>query len=521
MAMADTSHEVTIGEMADMVGYLDLGVGRAEPGLVGVGDVVAAGMLRAPEIAHSAPRARRIRVLKLILVGSDLAAVILAMALSSSFHKMLPEEAINAPARQLAVSVVSLPLWVFFLVHYRLYNARYISSRLFEFRRIVHASGATVMATAAVAFMLKIYVPRSWLVMTFALAVLCLTASRDVVRRRLDSVRRGGRLQRAVVVVGASREGRAIAQMLTEAPCPRHRVAGFIDDDLPPGAVVDGIPVLGRVAQTAMLLRERGIGNALISTPSLGIQASSQLAFELTAADVHVELCTGLQDIAPERLTVEHLGRFPVLYVEPVRLGGWRGVAKRTFDVVVASVTLLLVAPILAVVAGLIKIDSRGPVFFRQSRVGRDGESFEILKLRSMVCDAESMVLDLRDQNEADGPLFKLHDDPRVTRVGRVIRRLSIDEFPQLWNVLRGEMSLVGPRPALASEIDGWSPELHERLAVRPGITGMWQVSGRSDLSFAEYTRLDLYYVHNWSLLTDLAILAKTIPTVLGRRGSA
>ena len=453
-------------------------------------------------------------------MASDVAAVLLAMALSSSLHKMLPAEAINAPGRQLVVSLVSIPLWVFFLTHYRLYNARYISSRLFEFRRIVHAAGATVMATAAVAFMMKVYVPRSWLVMTFALSVLCLTASRDIARRRLDSVRRDGRLQRSVAVVGASREGRTIARMLAEAPCPRHRVVGFIDDDLPPGAMVDGIPVLGAVAHTATLLSERGIGNVLISTSSLGLDSSSQLAFELTAADVHVELCTGLQDIAPQRLTVEHLGRFPVLYVEPVRLDGWRGVAKRAFDVVVASFALVLVAPILVLVAILIKLDSRGPVLFRQARVGRDGKSFEIVKLRSMVRGAESMMLDVRDQNEADGPLFKVRDDPRITRVGRVIRRLSIDELPQLLNVVSGTMSLVGPRPALASEIDGWSPELHERLAVRPGITGMWQVSGRSELSFAEYTRLDLYYVHNWSLLTDLAIIAKTIPTVLSRRGS-
>ncbi len=159
-------------------------------------------------------------------------------------------------------------------------------------------------------------------------------------------------------------------------------------------------------------------------------------------------------------------------------------------------------------------------MLFRQTRVGRDSAPFTVRKFRSMVADAEERLIDLRDQNECDGPLFKIHDDPRVTRVGKVLRKTSIDELPQLWNVLRGEMSLVGPRPALPSEVAGWPAPLFQRLRVRPGITGMWQVSGRSENSFEEYARLDLTYVDNWSLATDLAILAKTVPAVLLRRGA-
>ena len=167
-----------------------------------------------------------------------------------------------------------------------------------------------------------------------------------------------------------------------------------------------------------------------------------------------------------------------------------------------------------------VKLDSKGPVLFKQVRVGRDGQPFEIYKLRSMVTDAEARLAELQAQNEADGPLFKMRDDPRITRVGRILRKLSIDELPQLINVMRNDMSMVGPRPALPHEVDAWGPDLHGRLRVQPGITGMWQVSGRSDASFESYERLDLYYVDNWSLATDLAIVAKTIPTVLLRRGA-
>jgi lipopolysaccharide/colanic/teichoic acid biosynthesis glycosyltransferase len=167
-----------------------------------------------------------------------------------------------------------------------------------------------------------------------------------------------------------------------------------------------------------------------------------------------------------------------------------------------------------------VKVTSRGPVHFRQERVGKDGKPFEVLKLRTMVLNAEELKDGLVEQNQANGPLFKMKGDPRITRVGRVLRALSIDELPQLWNVLRGHMSLVGPRPALPKEVPMWSPELHGRLAVKPGMTGMWQVSGGARwASFDEYARLDLYYVDNWSIWTDLAILAKTVPAVLFGRG--
>jgi lipopolysaccharide/colanic/teichoic acid biosynthesis glycosyltransferase len=181
---------------------------------------------------------------------------------------------------------------------------------------------------------------------------------------------------------------------------------------------------------------------------------------------------------------------------------------------------LIVLSPLWLAIALAVRIDSAGPVLFRQERVGRDGMTFRVCKFRTMVIDAEARLADVVHLNEGAGPLFKLASDPRVTRVGRVLRKLSLDEVPQLWNVVRGEMSLVGPRPALAAEMALWTPALFDRLRVRPGLTGMWQVSGRSNATFEEYVRLDLFYVDNWSLFADMSIVAKTIPTVLFQRGA-
>jgi lipopolysaccharide/colanic/teichoic acid biosynthesis glycosyltransferase len=198
----------------------------------------------------------------------------------------------------------------------------------------------------------------------------------------------------------------------------------------------------------------------------------------------------------------------------------WRHPVKRSLDVVLAGALLVATSPLLLAAIVAVKATSRGPALFRQVRVGRGGRLFTMLKVRTMVADAEQRREALLHLNEADGPLFKIAADPRVTRVGRVLRKLSIDELPQLINVIRGDMSLVGPRPALPSEVDAWHPELHGRLQVRPGITGLWQVSGRSDCTFDDYARYDLEYVATWTISTDLAILARTVPHVLSARGA-
>jgi exopolysaccharide biosynthesis polyprenyl glycosylphosphotransferase len=208
------------------------------------------------------------------------------------------------------------------------------------------------------------------------------------------------------------------------------------------------------------------------------------------------------------------------LSVNVLQLTRFQAAAKRACDVAISALGLLVLLPLFAAVAVAVKATSKGPVVFRQERVGLRGRPFTLLKFRTMVAGADRLLDELRGRNEADGPLFKLRKDPRVTRVGAILRRYSIDELPQLWNVLKGEMSLVGPRPPLAGEVALYEEWQHDRLEVRPGITGLWQVSGRSELSFEDYVRLDLFYVENWSIAYDLFILSKTVPLLVSTRGA-
>jgi exopolysaccharide biosynthesis polyprenyl glycosylphosphotransferase len=347
-----------------------------------------------------------------------------------------------------------------------------------------------------------------------------ITLEREIARRVFLRLRSAGRMVRYVVIAGANPEGRDIAAMLQTEPWLGYEAIGFVDDHAPAREPVPGVPLLGGVADLPGILAEYPNASVIVAASGMDSAVTNRLARDLLDQGVHVELSSTLRDISSQRLTVRPLGRFPVVYVEPITRGGWRAVAKRAFDVVGATVGLVLTAPIALVAAIAIKLDTKGPVLFSQTRVGQDSEPFQVLKLRTMVVDAEAKLAELQELNEADGPLFKMEHDPRITRVGRILRATSMDELPQLWNVLRGDMSLVGPRPALPHETEEWDALLTQRLRVKPGITGMWQVNGRSDTSFEDYTRLDLYYVDNWSLATDLAILAKTVPVVLLRQGA-
>jgi exopolysaccharide biosynthesis polyprenyl glycosylphosphotransferase len=233
-----------------------------------------------------------------------------------------------------------------------------------------------------------------------------------------------------------------------------------------------------------------------------------------------VRVSANISDILSTRLSLQQVGGLMALSLRPVRLSGAQAVAKRSLDLVLASLSILLLAPLWLILAVAIKLDSRGPVFFRQKRIGRHEQPFEMLKFRTMVNGADLMLDDLRDQNEATGPLFKLRRDPRVTRVGRFLRRWSLDELPQIWNVLEGNMSLVGPRPPLPDEVALYEDWHLDRLEVPPGMTGLWQIKGRSDLPFDDYVRLDLFYIENWSIGYDLYIMAKTLPAVFAGRGA-
>jgi exopolysaccharide biosynthesis polyprenyl glycosylphosphotransferase len=329
-------------------------------------------------------------------------------------------------------------------------------------------------------------------------------------------MRRNGRIRRPVIIVGTGSDAVSLLHATRRRPDLGYEVLGFTGDQR---GGVDGA-VLGSIDDTPDVIRRTGAIGAILSVASLDPAVVNRLTRTLTDAGCHVTLSSSLHDIDISRTRSQSIDGRLVIYVEPTNRSRTHLLLKRVFDVAVAGPALLVTLPIVLVAAVAIKLDSRGPVLFRQVRVGKDGEPFEMLKLRSMVQDAEARRSELEDLNERTGPLFKLSADPRITRTGRLLRATSIDELPQFWNVLRGDMSVVGPRPALGSEIEHWTPDLRERLRVLPGITGMWQVSSRAEADFELYRRWDLFYVDNWSLAHDLKIVAKTVGVVLLRRGS-
>jgi exopolysaccharide biosynthesis polyprenyl glycosylphosphotransferase len=276
----------------------------------------------------------------------------------------------------------------------------------------------------------------------------------------------------------------------------------------------------GRVADAAAV---HGC-DAVLVLPGAGLDHAElrSLGVRLQDLDIALMLSTGLRDVSAQRIHLAAAGGVRLLHVRPASLQGPARAAKAIADRLGATILLALCTPLLVVLAGLVRLDSRGPALFRQTRVGRDGRPFTMIKFRTMHMDADRLLAELAEANEADrtGVLFKMRSDPRVTRIGAVLRRYSLDELPQLVNVLLGSMSLVGPRPALPAEVQAYPAELRRRLAVKPGLTGLWQVSGRSDLSWDETVRLDLQYVDNWSWRLDTAIIARTARAVLGHRGA-
>lgn len=483
----------------------------AEPGEDG--DAVVAG-----------PALARIELRTLLLKGAivlaDVVTVALAYVVATVVAGRIGASSPSDTATQVEVVMLTLPVWPVLFAHQQMYASRFLTRLLDELRRVLHVVVIGTVTVVVVAWLVGADLERRW-VLAFLFAALALVGvERFAIRRWFVRRRRSGHSLRPVVIVGTNGEALDLASSLAD-PSLGYAVVGLVATD--PGAPVPPTehPVLAGTSNTVAFARAVGAQGVILATTSLEVGLSNRLLRDLLDGGLHVEMTSGLSDVTPERMTVRPLGRHPVVYIEPARRFGWRVVAKRAFDLVVSSVLLVLTSPLLAVAAVAVTATSPGPVLFRQSRVGRDGARFDVLKLRTMVVDAEDRLSEVIELNESDGPLFKISDDPRVTRVGRVLRRLSIDELPQLWNVLRGEMSLIGPRPALPREVDGWTDDLHERLRVRPGMTGMWQVHGRSEAAFAEYQRLDLYYVDNWSIVIDLGILVRTIPAVLLGRGAS
>jgi exopolysaccharide biosynthesis polyprenyl glycosylphosphotransferase len=423
------------------------------------------------------------------------------------------------------VSAVLILGWFSALVLFRSREPRAVGTGVEEFRRVARACTALFGTVAIVSFLLKLEVARGYLAVALPLGLLSLLLTRWLWRRWLEKQRAQGSHISTVVVVGSHNAAAAMAQEF-ERVRAGYRVAGVCVPGWGTGrgesVKIEGraVPVLGDETAVIDALRVTAADVVAVSnTESLGTNGMRALAWQLEAVDADLVVAPGVVDVAGPRLQIHPVAGLPLLHVDRPQYRGAVRVGKLALDVVGAGVGLLLLWPLFIAVALLIKLDSPGPVFYRAERIGLNGEPFKMLKFRSMTVGAEHR-LTLVGRNEGAGPLFKMRDDPRVTRVGRWLRRLSVDELPQLINVLQGQMSIVGPRPPLRSEVATYSGEVSRRLLVRPGITGLWQVSGRSDLSWEESVRLDLYYVENWSIMQDLIIVWRTLGAVLRAKGA-
>lgn len=390
-----------------------------------------------------------------------------------------------------------------------------------EFRRILSATILTFGIASVASVLTRVDLPRLHVLVALPVGLLGMLAAHALTRGHLARERRAGRALSRVVVLGSESD---VSHVVSQIDRRRGRVEYDVVGVAVPSAgarssiVVGGrtIPVVCAVDRVPHAVVELRVDAVVVAGPVDGGDAFLRgLCWALEPFAVELVLAPGLSNVAGPRIHWRPVDGLPLVRVEPPRYSGPRHALKRVLDVTVAAAALLALSPLFAVLAVMIRRDSAGPVLFRQQRVGRAGRTFTMLKFRSMSADAESRLPELRSANEGSGLLFKLREDPRVTPLGRVLRRYSLDELPQFWNVLRGSMSLVGPRPPLLSEVERYDDVVNRRLYIKPGITGLWQTGGRSELDWEDGIRLDLYYVENWSLAGDLLILWRTVRVML------
>ena len=325
-----------------------------------------------------------------------------------------------------------------------------------------------------------------------------------------------------VLVVGGTGLGRQVMEGIVAQPFLGYALVGYLEDrEPPPGKRPDmHFRYLGPIEELPALIRSGAVDQVIIALPFWRHHQLPELVTICRSAGMDFRVAPDLYELSFDRVDVGNLSGIPLIGLKELSLKGWNLVIKRAMDLALVLLAAPFALPLAALIALAIKRDSPGPVIFKQRRVGRGGRMFTIYKFRTMVVDAEARKADLVALNEADGPIFKIANDPRMTRVGRLLRRTSLDELPNLWNVLRGEMSLVGPRPPTPEEVEQYEEWHKRRLEVKPGMTGLWQVLGRSDTSFDEMVRLDIYYAENWSPGMDLRIMLQTIPAVLSGKGA-
>jgi exopolysaccharide biosynthesis polyprenyl glycosylphosphotransferase len=421
-------------------------------------------------------------------------------------------------------SVVVIALWALSLDAFRSRDLKVVGIGQDEYRRIV-AACVTFSGLLAIIFVVGNVRSAQWFfVIAAPIGLVGLLVSRWLWRKWLIRQRAFGHFLSRVVVVGKRKDVIKVIRQIDRNSGAAYSVVGaVIDRNDPEGddGVLRDVRIhrgLDEVADFASSIGCDGI--VVAGQPTRSGDFIQDLAWELEGKSLELILATSLANVAGPRIHFRPVDGLPLLHVEIPQFEGGKHVLKRVMDITLASVALVVLAPMLLLIAMLVRADSPGPALFVQERVGRGGRTFPIFKFRSMSTDAEERLAELRVANEGNGLLFKMKNDPRVTRLGRVLRKYSLDELPQIWNVLVGDMSLVGPRPPLPNEVEEYEDRVRRRLYIKPGLTGMWQVNGRSALSWEDSVRLDLYYVENWSVVGDLMIMWRTVKVLLAPVGA-
>lgn len=461
-----------------------------------------------------------------LLAGLDAGSMVAAALIAQRLRFGNLDE-VSAGATQVPYAVLSLLMalgWLGVMALGGTYERRHLGGGSEEYRR-VFASAARFLSVVAVSYLvLKFDIARGFVVFSIPIATALTLLGRYTVRRWLHRQRATGRHVKHVLVVGTRASVGDLVRQLDEAPhlgltvlgaCMQHGDTGSPEVGGPP------VPTLGSPEEVLDVVLATGADAVIVAdAATLTNGTLRRLAWQLEGTGVELLVAPEVTDIAGPRVAIRPVAGLPLLTVDEPELTGARRLLKETFDRSSAAVLLVLLFPFLIVVGLAVRLTSPGPALFKQVRVGLRGRHFRVFKFRTMAVDAEAQRAALLHRNEHDGLLFKMRDDPRVTRIGRSLRRWSIDELPQLWNVVRGDMSMVGPRPPLPGEVENYNHRVRRRLLVKPGMTGLWQVSGRSGLPWEEAVRLDLYYVENWSPSMDAIILMRTAAAVVRRRGA-
>lgn len=429
----------------------------------------------------------------------------------------------SRPTAYVAITFILPMLWV---VTVRLcggYEPKFIGVGSDEFRRVLNAGLSLTAAVATASYVTRFELARTYVAIALPTATLLNLFARYWLRKRLHARRTSGYAMRRVVAVGHPDSVASLISELDRWSAHGLSVVGAcLTGETTFFSGISGVPVLGGIDETTYAVATLEADTvAVLACPELSGPRMRELAWELEEAGTDIYIAPTLLDIAEARTTIRPIAGLPLLHMEHPERAGSKLLIKSLFDRTTAAVALILLAPVFATIAIAIRVADGGPVFFKQIRVGHNGQPFKVWKFRTMVIDAERLKEHLAEQNEGNGALFKMRKDPRITKPGMRLRRYSLDELPQLINVVRGEMSIVGPRPALPEETAKYDgTHMIRRIVVKPGITGLWQVSGRSELSLADSMRLDVHYVENWSLVLDLQILWKTAWAVLGGGGA-